>query len=226
MRLASIPSAVTAAVCRPIRRRTAIIENPPYSSDSLRAVADGTAAGAADDAPPPTLGGGVVAKAAAEVADAARQPGTTNALSDRAAALERAIAALERRFLALEAGRSGTTACVAVVSNGPGLAMSRSLGDADAKQLGVVATPTISHVAIPSTTVLIACVVCSDGVSDVLPLEDVLGAHLRLPQFAALSPSDREAKLGQTLAKLLSDTEARWWVDRDDDCYESPNVSV
>ena len=57
---------------------------------------------------------------------------------------------------------------------GPGLAMSRSLGDLDAAEAGVVATPTVTHRALTSEDAFV--VLASDGIWEFLSSEFVVAA--------------------------------------------------
>ncbi|KAK7241725.1 alpha-kinase [Aureococcus anophagefferens] len=99
---------------------------------------------------------------------------------------------------------------------GPGLAMTRSLGDALGKRVGVSAAPDVCEVALadfapPGELGDVAVVVCSDGVSDAMPLDEV---HDRVDD--ARGDADR---LRDVVAAIHAESEKRWWADRDDDEY-------
>ena len=99
---------------------------------------------------------------------------------------------------------------------GPGLAMARSLGDALGKRVGVSAAPDVCEVKLadfapPGELGDVAVVVCSDGVSDAMPLDEV---HDRVDD--ARGDADR---LRDVVAAIHAESEKRWWADRDDDEY-------
>lgn len=60
---------------------------------------------------------------------------------------------------------------------GPGIAMTRSLGDLDAKKIGLISKPEIDHISLKSRDKFI--VVATDGLWDVMSSAEVVGFILK-----------------------------------------------
>ena len=87
-----------------------------------------------------------------------------------------------------------------------GLAMSRCLGDLAAKTIGVIAKPDITELKIPEQCDRAIVTLCSDGISDVINLQDI-HTQIILPLFQAESLAGR---LATTIDDIDAEAETRW----------------